>query len=96
MFGQSEQQMQGLKPGMNLVSSHQGKKASVVEAWEGWGGKMILEEIQGIGKRWIVLNLVGCDQELGIYSECDEKLRKGLGKGIGQSNLFFQITLAPM
>lgn len=54
MFRQSEQQMQGLKPGMNLVSSHQGKKASAVEVWEGWGGKMILDEIQGIGERWIV------------------------------------------
>lgn len=32
---QSEQQMQGLKPGMNLVCSNEGKKATVVEALGG-------------------------------------------------------------
>lgn len=32
---QSEQQMQGLKPGMNLVHSDKGKKASAVEALGG-------------------------------------------------------------
>lgn len=34
-FRQSEQLMQGLKPGMNLVYSNEGKKSSVGEALGG-------------------------------------------------------------
>lgn len=92
--------MQDLKPGMHLVSSHQRKQASVVEAMAGGGGagdrKMTLEEVQGISREWMVRNLVVCDQGLRIYSEYSEKSWKCLGKGIAQSNLyFFKITLAP-
>lgn len=41
-------------------------------------------------------HLVGCDKELGIYSERNEKLLKGLGKGNGIIKLMsFKITWAP-
>lgn len=52
------------------MSSHQRKKASVVEtmARGGGGGDRILEETQGISREWMVYNLVVCDQELRILS----------------------------
>ena len=57
-------------------------------------------DVTGVGLRVptdrFISDMEGHGQDFGYYSECDEKLRKGLGKGIGQSNLFFQITLAPM
>ena len=50
---------------------------------------MILQEVQGIGREWIVLDLMVYDQGLRIYSECSEKLWKCLSKGIAQSSLCF-------
>ena len=55
---------------MHLVSSHQRKKASVVEtmAGGGGGGDRILQETQGVSREWMVYNLVVCEQELRILS----------------------------
>lgn len=43
---------------------------------------MTLNETGGIRRRQIVPNLVGNDKEFGIYSKCNEKILKGLGREI--------------
>lgn len=42
---------------------------------------MTLNETGGIRRRQIVPNLVG-NKEFGIYSKCNEKILKGLGREI--------------
>lgn len=72
---QSERHMQGLKPGTNLASSWEGKKAGVGEPWG--GVRAAPTSLEG-GRR----QTVACGQGFRSDSKCSEKLPKDLGKGM--------------